>query len=71
MPMADVTSKVCDLCEGMGARPVTIKEERRNEFTVDLCPQHYEQITAYRDVGRTARGGRAYRRYVKQLFVDR
>lgn len=71
MPMADVTSKVCDLCNSPDAKAVTVKEERRNEFIVDLCPAHYEQILAYREVGRTNSGGRVYRRYAKQAFQDR
>lgn len=68
--MADVTTKVCDMCETAGARQVTIKEHRRAEFSVDLCEEHYACIDGLRDVGRTPNGSRTYRRYRKADFID-
>ena len=69
--MADVTTKVCDLCGEGDALTVVIQEHRRREFTVDLCPVCYEPINRYRDVGRTPQGSRTYRRYKKMQFEDR
>jgi hypothetical protein len=68
--MADVTTKVCDLCESGDAKAVTIKEHRRAEFTVDLCAEHYDCIDSLREVGRTPNGSRTYRRYRKAEFRD-
>lgn len=69
-PVADVTTKVCDLCDSPDARVVTIKEPRRADFSVDLCPSHYECISQLREVGRTPNGSRTYRRYRKNSFQD-
>lgn len=68
--MADVTTKVCDMCECGDAKAVTIKEHRRAEFTVDLCATHYDCIDNLREVGRTPNGSRTYRRYRKTEFED-
>ena len=68
--MADVTTKVCDVCESLDAKAVTIKEHRRAEFTVDLCTEHYDCIESLREVGRTPNGSRTYRRYRKATFED-
>ena len=68
--MADVTTKVCDVCESLDAKAVSIKEHRRAEFTVDLCPEHYSCIEDLRGVGRTPNGSRTYRRYRKTTYQD-
>ena len=69
--MADVTTKVCDLCEKTDALTGVIKEHRRQEFTVDLCPECYQPINDFRSVGRTPQGGRTDRRYKKMQYEER
>ena len=69
--MADVTTKVCDLDGEPDATSVVIKEYRRKEFIIDLCPACYEPINRFRDAGRTPQGSRTYRRYKKMQYEER
>ena len=69
--MADVTTKVCDVCgEGL-ARAVSVREHGASEWLIDLCPLHHRVIAQFREFGRAPAGRRAYRRYRKSEFVDR
>lgn len=69
--MADVTSKVCDLCGESEAQVLIVREDKRAEFTLDLCPTHYAIVEEWREVGRAPSGSRAYRRYKKSDFEPR
>ena len=69
--MANVTTKVCDVCGKTPATSVTIQEGNRVAFEVDLCLNHSGAIAQFRDCGRAPRGSRAYRTYRKSAFVDR
>ena len=69
--MADVTSKVCDLCGSVEAQALIVREDKRAEFTLDLCPTHYSIVEEWREVGRAPSGARAYRRYKKSDFDPR
>ena len=69
--MAEVTSKICDLCGSPAFTRVTWRQDARATYILDLCDECFEPFLRYKEVGRSEKSKRKYAGFRKQQYVDR
>jgi hypothetical protein len=69
--MAEIKSRICDVCGGADATSFTVAKDGLQPWIIDLCEQHGEPLMRLRERGRAPSGGRRpYHRFQKVQVVD-